>query len=268
VNQQQQTLTVNPGWGFQVSERTSLDLAVSLQEVTFDDAGLDSASEDGGLVATSDYRSGSVNLGVGHSLTERLALTGALGYDRYETQGITNEYDNYRLLAGANYQLSEISGLAAQAGIRFTEQTVEDPLDGQTLTEESSGPTFNLSYSRQFEAGGGFSLAASRDLSPTGEGDVTDTTGLSATLSLPPRPKWQLGVTASAYRSRNPSGETAGGDETSFSIGPSLSHRIADSWGLSLGYLFSYEDLSDTGEDAVSNAVYLNLSWAPHAWDL
>ncbi len=240
VNQQQQTLTLSPSWGFQASERTTLDLAVSLQEVTFDDAGLDSASEEGGRVSTSDYRTGSVDLGVGHSLTERLALTGTLGYDRYETQDITDEYDNYRLLAGANYQLSEISVLAAQAGIRFTEQTVEGPIDGRTLTQDSSGPTFNLSYFRQFEAGGGFSLAASRDLSPTGEGDVTDTTGLLASLNLPPRPKWQLSVAASAYRSRSPGGETVRGDETSFSIGPSLSYRIAESWGLSLGYLFSY----------------------------
>ena len=140
--------------------------------------------------------------------------------------------------------------------------------DGRDLTEDSSAPAFNLSYSRQLKGGGGFSLAASRDLSPTGEGDVVDTTGLTASLNLPPRPKWQLSVAASAYRSRSPSGETARGDETSYSIGPSLRYRIAEHWGLSLGYLFSYEDLSDTGDDAVSNAVYLNLSWAPRPWDL
>lgn len=273
-NQQQQTLTLSPSWGFQATERTSLDLAMSLQDVTFEDAGPVSETGNGGVVSTSDYRSGSVNLGVGHTLTERLALTGTLGYDRYETQDITNEYDNYRLLAGANYQLSEISSLAFQAGIRFTEQTIEDPLDGRTLTQDSSGPTFNLSYSRRFRESGSFNLAAIRDLSPTGEGDVTDTTGLSASISVQPSPNWQVGVTASAYRSRSPSGETARGDETSYSIGPSLSYRIAESWGLSLGYLFTHQDLNstrdlgDTGGNADSNAVYLNLSWTPRPWNL
>lgn len=267
VNQQQQTLTVSPSWGFQVSERSTLDLAVSLQDVTFEDEGL-VVSEDGIPVSVTNYRSGSVNLGIGHTLTERLALTGTLGYSRYVPQGISNESENFQLMAGASYQLSEISGVAAQAGVRFTEQTVEGPLDGRTLTQESSAPSFNLSYFKRFEAGGGFGLAASRTISPTGEGDVVDNTGLSASLSLQPRPKWQIGVTASANRSRSPSGETVRGDETSYSIGPSLSYRITEVWGLSLGYLFSYQDLSDTGGDAVSNAVYLNLSWTPRPWDL
>lgn len=275
VNRRQQTLTLSPSWGFQMSERNSLDLAINLQDITFDDDGSDFGPEGGRLASTRDYRTGRVDLGVNHRLTERLSLTGTLGYDRYESRDITNEYDSYRLLAGANYQLSEVSYIAAQAGVRYTEQTVEDPFTGRTLTEDSSGPSFSLSYARSFERGGGFNLVALRELTPTGEGDVTDTTGLTANLSLQPGTHWRFGVTANAYRSRSPSGETARGDETSYSIGPSLSYRIAEFWGLSLGYLYTYRDFGDRGrdlvgggEDAVSNAVFLNLSWTPRPWDL
>ncbi len=253
VNQQQDTVSVNPSWGYILSERTTLDLAASFHDVSYEDAG---------LVRTSDYRVGSVNLGVGHNLTERFALTGSLGYERYETQDITNEYDNVRFLAGGSHQLSEISSLAAQAGIRSTEQTREEPLDGRTLTKDSLGPTFSLSYFRQFEAGGGLSLQARRDLAPTGSGEVVDSTGLLASLSIRLRPQWQLGITASAFRSRSPSGDAVRGDETSYSIGPRLSYRIVESWGLSIGHLYRSQGFGDLGDDAVSNAVYLNLSWA------
>jgi hypothetical protein len=253
VNQQQKTLTVRPSWGYLLNERMTLNLGATLQDVTFEDAG---------SVSANDYRLGTVDLGVGYALTERFALTGSLGYDHYETQGITDEYDNVRFLAGARYRLSEISDLAAEAGIRSTEQTVQDTVDGRTRTEQSSGPSFNLTYSRQFEAGGGFTLGARRDLTPSSGTEVVDSTGIVASLSLPLRPQWQFGITANAFRNRTPSGESEGGDETAFSIGPSLSYKIARSWGISLGYLFRSQDLGGGGEDAVSNAVYLNLSWA------
>jgi hypothetical protein len=252
VNQQQKTLTVRPSWGYLLNERTTLNLGATLQDVTFEDAG---------SVSANDYRLGTVDLGASYALTERFALTGSLGYDHYVTQGITDDYDNVRFLAGARYRVSEISDLAAEAGIRSTEQTVQDPVDGSTRTEDSSGPSFNLSYSRQFEAGGGFTLGARRDLTPSSGAEVVDSTGIVASLSLPLHPQWQFGVTASAFRNRTPSGESERGDQTAFSVGPSLSYNIARSWGISLGYLFRSQDFGGGGEDAVSNAVYLNLSW-------
>jgi hypothetical protein len=224
VNRQQTTISVNPSWGYLVNERTTLDVSGRFQDVSY---------EDSGLLPIYDYRVGAVDFGVGYSLSERLGLTGLVAYERYETQGITNDYDNVSLMAGGNYLFSETSSLAAMVGVRRTEQTTEEP-GGATLTDESSGPAFSLSYSRQFEAGGSFRLEARRDLAPTGDGEVVDSTGLLANLSMRLRPEWQLGITASAFRSRSPSGDTGRDDETAFSIGPSLGYKIAEAWGYRL----------------------------------
>lgn len=253
VNQRQETIAVGSGWGYLLNERTALDVTAKFQDVSFEDAP---------VVSGSDYRFGSVDLGVSHSLTERLAINASTGFDRYESQGITNNYNNLRFLIGASYQISEISDISAQVGGRSTSQTFEDDVSGGTQTERSFGPTFSVRYARRFEAGGGFTVDAYRDLAPTGYGEVVDTTGLSVDLKIRVRPQWKIGVAASAFRSRSPSGNAPRGDETALSIGPSLSYRIAESWGLSFGYLYRMQDFGAEDENAVSNAIYLNLSWA------
>ncbi len=70
VNQQQNSLTVNPGWGYQLTERATLDLAANYQEVTY---------EDSRVLPLYDYRAGSVELRGGYAYTERLSLTGQTG---------------------------------------------------------------------------------------------------------------------------------------------------------------------------------------------
>ncbi|MEA3276088.1 MAG: hypothetical protein U9Q81_12515, partial [Pseudomonadota bacterium] len=122
VNRQQNSLTVNPRWSYLLSERATLDLAASYQEVTYEDVR---------FLPLDNYRLGLVELGGSYLYTERLGLTGRLSYGRYETQGLTNDYDNVDLMAGADYQLSETASLSVFVGVRRTEQTVED-LDGST----------------------------------------------------------------------------------------------------------------------------------------
>ncbi len=150
--------------------------------------------------------------------------------------------------------------------MRRTEQTLEG-LEGATLSRDSSGPTFSLTFSQQFEAGGGFSLQARRALIPSGSAEVLDTTGLLASVDLRLSPRWQAGLRATAYRNRQPGGEGVRGDRTYASIEPGIAYEIDESWRISAGYRFRWEERNDQADDAVSNAIFLNLGWS-RPWDL
>jgi hypothetical protein len=263
VNRQQNQWLVNPGWSYLVSERATLDLAANFQDVSYQDA---EDAEDVDGVPLFNYRTGSLELGGGYAWSERLGLTGSLSYDRYEAQGTTNESTNVSALVGAEYQLSETTSLSALVGLRRTEETI-DGLGGLTLTRASSGPSYALSLSKRFEAGGGLALEARRELLPSGSGGVLDTTGISANLSLLVRPRWRFALSAVGYRNRSPGGETDANDRTFASVAPSIAYELDEYWRLSAGYRFRWQESDEVPGDAVSNAVFLTLGWT-RPWDL
>jgi hypothetical protein len=167
VNQQQNTASMNAGWTYQLSERAALNLDASYQDVFYDSAR---------AVSLSNYRLGVVNLGGSYFWTERLRLTGRLSYGRYETQGHTNGYESVGIQGGADYQLSETSSVAALLGVRRTQQTLAIG-NLPSVSNDSSSPIYSLSYTKRFEASGALSLQARRALAPSGNSQVTDTTG-------------------------------------------------------------------------------------------
>ena len=251
VNRQQNTFTVGPAWSYLLSERARLNLAANYQQVYYEDV------QDLPLY---NYRLGSVDFSGSYSYTERLALTGRISYGRYETQGPTNDYENVDLMGGANYQLSATTSLSALFGLRRTEATIED-VDQSTNTQNSSGPTYALRFSKSFEAGGGLSLEARRDLMPSGSAEVLDTTGLAANLDVRFRPRWQFLLAATAYRNRQPDGDSGIDDRTYASVEPGIGYVIDESWRLAASYRFRWEDRNELDSNAVSNAIYLSLNW-------
>jgi hypothetical protein len=257
VNRQQQTLEVDSGWNYLLSERAAVDLAANYQEVSYEDVE---------FLPLFDYRVGSVELGGNYAVTERLELTGLLTYGRYEAQGLTNDYSNVDLMVGADYLWSETSSLSALVGGRRTEQTFLD-LNGSTITRDSSGPTFMLTFSKQFEAGGGLSFEARRALLPSGSGEVLDTTGLFVRLNYRLRPRWLFGLSANAYRNREPGGEGGDSFRTYASVEPGIAYEIDESWQVSATYRARWEDRNELADDVFSNAIYLTLNWS-RPWDL
>jgi hypothetical protein len=189
-------------------------------------------------------------------------------YGRYETQGVTNDYENLGIQGGAEYQLSETSTLAALVGLRRTRQRFEIG-DGISGSSDSSGPTYVLSFAKRFEAGGSLNLGARRELAPSGNSDVLDTIGLLANLSLPLSERLRFGLAASAYRNRGVGvgGDLSSGNRTYSSISPSISYDIDESWQVSASYRFRWQEYEGIPVDAVSNAIFLNLSWT-RPWDL
>jgi len=98
---------------------------------------------------------------------------------------------------------------------------------------------------------------------------VLDTIGLLANLSLPLSERFRFGLAASAYRNRGVGvgGDRPAGNLTNASIRPSIGYDIDESWRVSASYQFRWQEYNGIPGDAVSNAVFLNLSWK-RPWDL
>ena len=260
VNRQRNRWEVNPSWGYELSSRSALEVDARYVDVTYDDPQSPLFRD------YTDYRLGTVELGGIYRATERLGLTGRIDYGRYEAKDIDNKYDNMGLLFGAGYAVSERSSLQAEVGLRRTEQTRGGP-DGIELTESSSGPTFQVSYRREFEVGGGLRLEGRRQLLPSGSGQVLDTTGLYARVEYPLGARWQVGLGAEAYRNRRPDGRQGLEDRSYASVEPTLAYRLDEYWRLSAGYRFRWQERESVPGEAVSNAVFLTLNWS-RPWDL
>ena len=259
LNNQQNTWRVSPGWSYNLTERSTLNLDASYIDVSYDEPR--NISRD-----FTDYRLGTVGLKGTYRVSERLSVSTRLDYGRYEAREINNQYDNFAVLLGADYAISERSSLRGEFGVRRTDQTREIG-DGVELSESSSGQTYQLSYFRRFEAGGGLDLKARRELAPSGSGQVLDTVGLYSKLSLPLNARWQLGLDAAAYRNQRPDGRQGLEDRTYASIAPLFTYVIDETWRLSAGYRFRWEEREQVPGDIVSNAVFLTLNWT-RPWDL
>ncbi len=259
VNKQRNRLTLDGGWAYLLTDRATLDLGASYQDVSYEDVE---------LLPLFNYRLGAVSLANQYRLTERLGLIGRLSYERYETQDtpFTNEYGNAGAQVGADYQLSETTSLSAQLGFRRTEQTL-DGLDNLRVTRESSGQTYLVGFSKRFEVGGTLKLEARRDLAPSGGGELLDTTGLRANLSLRMAPRWLFALGANAYRNRSPYDDRSEGRLTYADLTPRLAYELDESWRLSLGYRLRWQERDGGLDDAVSNAVFLTLNWT-RPWDM
>jgi hypothetical protein len=249
---QQYRLDIRPGWTYRLSERSTLGVNATYTDVLYD--GVDDTS-------LSDYRSGSLSVSAGRSLTEIAGVSLVVSYGRYESQGNTNESENLALQLGAEYQVSETLSVDALFGLRRTETTFRD-IFGRSNTEDSTGPTYSVSIQKRLARGGGLSLRALRELAPSGAAEVLDTSSLQLGYTYPFNERLSLQLSSRAYRNRQPSGETSTSDRTYADGQVGLSYRIRPAWRIALGYRYRWQEYDEDPSSAQSNRVTLSLAWS------
>ena len=248
---QQYRLDLSPGWSYRLSERSAVGLNLSYTQVFYD--GVDNGS-------LTDYRAGNLSFSSSRRLTEALSFRVVGSYGQYRSQGDANEADSLGLQLGADYEVSETLSIDALFGLRRTESTFPDSF-GRSVTEDSTGPTYNFSIQKRFPRGDRLSLRALRDLRPTGAAEVLDTTSLQLGYTYPVSERLSLSLSSQAYRNRQPSGETSSLDRTYADGQVALSYRILPAWWLAFSYRYRWQDFEDDPSSADSNRVSLSLRW-------
>lgn len=249
---QQYRLGIRPGWTYRLSERSTLCVNASYTDVFYD--GVDDAS-------LSDYRSGSLSVSAGGSLTEIAGIRMVVSYGRYESKGDTNESEDLALQLGADYQVSETLSVDALFGLRRTETRFRD-IFGRPVTEDSRGPAYSVGIQKRLARGGEFSLRALRELTPSGASEVLDTTRLQLGYTYPFSERLSLRLSSRAYRNRQPGGETSASDRTYADGEVGLSYQIRPGWRIAFAYRHRRQAYDEDPSSAQSNRITLSLAWS------
>ena len=145
VNRQRNSWTLDGGWSYRPTERSSVAVDVGYLNVFYDvreyryRENLPTSSSRP-LISAGSFR-----------LTERRALVGRVNYGRYDAQEtLTNQMTTLVSFSAGTTRSPSGRRFRPQAGLRRTEQTREFA-SGADVTESSSGPAYVLRYSRRFE---------------------------------------------------------------------------------------------------------------------
>ena len=256
INKQQYQFAVNPGWNYRLTERASVDLGLSYTEVFYEDVN---------AIPLFNYRTGNLSAGGGYQLSERSGLDLRVSYGRYKADEVGTEYDNWAFQLGANYLLTEAWSVDFLFGLRRTEARFSD-LSGSQVSQESTGPTYTVSLGRRFDRGGGINFRASRELVPSGNAEVLDTTALSFRLDYPFTERWRFGFDTTGYLNRQPDGDASLSDRRYIAGNLRLTYVFTRAWTVAGGYRYEWQNRDEVQGDAQSNAVFLTIAWNKN-WD-
>jgi outer membrane receptor protein involved in Fe transport len=118
----------------------------------------------------------------------------------------------------------------------------------------------DLKLEKRFEVGK-LLLDVSQALLPSSTGELLNTTAGTVVFEYPVTPRWSFDLNANAYINRYPGGGRNINDRNYFSISPQLTRKLSEWWQLDLAYRFRYQKYQESGNNAVSNAVFLTLRY-------
>jgi predicted porin len=251
VNRQQFRFRIRPSWSSRLDEYSTLNLSASYEDVSYDDV------EGTGL---SNYHAGSVSVAAGRRLTERLVVSLASLYGRFEFRERRNNAENIVVQVGAEYDLSETFSVSAIAGLRQTESEFVD-LFGRRITEESSGPAYSLSAQKQFGSGAALGALASRELRPSGGAEVLDTTRLRLRYSYPVDERLRVTLSSQAYRNRQVGELQRRGSRDFANARIGLSYQLRPSLSVTVDYRYRWQQYEDDASTVDSNRLSVSLAW-------
>jgi len=251
ANGQQYRFGISPFWYYLLSERASLGVSVSYDNVFYEDV------EGSGL---SDYQSAEISLSGSYRLTEQANLDARLGYGRYEAAD--RQTDAVSAEVGVGYAISEAFSVNVLFGLQSSESNTSES-NGGGESGRSTGPTYTLSAVKALARGGEFTMSATRSLVPSGGGDILDTTALNAILGYPLSERWRLSLRGQVYRNRQPGAEIEDSVLYAAAGEVRLSYQIRESLGIQLGYRYRWQEGEQARTSADSNEVSVNLAWQP-----
>ncbi len=247
VKVRRQRFDVSPSWTHVLSERTALTLNYRFQEVTFADSG------NNGLT---DYRQQSVDVGVGHNLTERDRLSVIAGASFYESLGTGSEdSQDYDVVAKWGHEFSQTLHGEASTGVHTTTSRV----NGQN--KDSTGALFNARLVKRYSELTTYSVSIGRSAEPSYGGLVrSDQLSAQWHRNLSPRMAGYFSVTA--FRNKALDQLSTSTNRTYYSFEPGLRWSLTRWWSLDGSYRYRRQKYENSNQAAQSNAAFIAVSYA------
>ncbi len=277
------SLTISPSFSYVLSERNTLGVDVTASDVDYQGPGYH------------DYQFYTANLSLGHALSERDTVSAILYLSRYDRtmleSGTTLRIpfgsgslavpvrgdvdattDSIGAQAGYERSLTETLKGRIAAGVVRSELSADKArlaggLGSVELVEDSTdwGQLVNLSLSEKLERMT-WDLAASRTLSPTGDGVLVrrDEVSGGLTRELAPRTSGRLRLIG--FREEGLKSSVDYSDRKYARLEAGISYRLTPFWTLSGQYQFRHEKYEYADDAATSNAFWLSIGYQGDKW--
>jgi hypothetical protein len=274
---------LNPSWTRLINEKTRLELEYQFNRVEY--------SDEVGQNNLVNYDFNTVSASLVRNFTERTQGTLSTSASRYKPETGLNS-DTYALQVGLTRQHSETLSTSWLAGWRNTRSdTLEPtgvcfpdasasfpkcppgppfnfPVQTGTNTDETTntGAVYAATITKTLERGS-LGASLSRIATPSGEGELLDTTRLALTGEHRFTELLRSNLTIEYYKrdtivNASGTGNIDTNNRNYFRIRPSITWQWQREWQLSGQYQYA-EDENTNGDTATQNAVYLTLTYQP-----
>lgn len=250
AGKQRDDLTLTPSWTYVLSPETSVQLAYSATDTSYEDGA--------GLV---DYRFQVLSGGVFHRLSERNQLNFEVRGSRFNASDIGTETDAYEILAGISRVFSETSRGSLQIGAVRSSSATEQRFGPLLLTRDDSatGSLLNMQAEREFEVTR-LSFSAKRQLMPSGGGRLNLSDQVSVTLRRRLAPTVEGLIEATGLRNRATEGDSST-DRDFYSARSGLYWSLNNWWRLGTTYEYVRQKYDNAEDSAASNRVLVSLAY-------
>lgn len=244
------TWTAAPGLTLRLTERDDLDLDASVSLVDSEPSAEIDYSVAGGTAAWSHA--------LGDGLWRLIVQAGGQVYEFDRTDGETRQ-TVLTLLTGLAWKATERLEFQAMGGVSHTSSEVTYD-DIPQLDSDEDNLTFSGSVSGTWtDQVWRLTLAADRSESPSTFGELITRDRLRFTFGRNLSERTFLGASGAYYMSRT-AGLVEDEDTRTWSIGPTLSHRLTQDMTIDAGYSFIREDDRQSGETTDRNRAYMGVT--------
>ncbi len=240
-------LLLTPNWRYTLSERASISLRYTLNDMTYTGSGSD---------ALTDYRRQSAELTLLRRLSERSGLTATVGAARYASSEVGADTDDYSFSAGFTHEFSPMLEMQVGAGVRSAVSTFGD------AEVESSGALVNVRLSGDVSELTTYRITADESLQPSGVGALILSKSLSWELSHKLSQKLSVSLWGTAFRNQSVDFFRAAADRTHYDIEPGFRWKLDREWSLDGSYRYRWQKYEGDEAAANSSAVYLAIDYA------
>lgn len=251
TNSTSTTKTINPSFGYQLTERDSVSVSGRYTKREFS------------TIDFSDNETRTLSTSWQHQFTERLNGGLSLSANNNKSNGVISKTDDdtYNLSLTSSYDMSEIWTINGSVGVRQLDSKQTNAF-GVTDKNTDSGSSLdiNVSYKHDVDTA---NLSISRSVSASSTGNVNEHDVIRLSLSRQLSEMLTASISSSYQETRSAS-DSSTNVRKNINLTPSLNWNFSSNANLGLSYRYRQQKESQVKTNVSSNAIMLTLNYN---WD-
>jgi len=281
--------TVSPSVSWSMSESSEISFNLISTDVSYDEV-IDPRLK--------NYDTDSFSFNAFWRITQSHQLGFTSSYIEYESPAANFSYDQTILQLDYSYTINQVSSISLSVGGRRLNSVttvhvacvgngVSVPIDDPFLEDllvngfcpetfddiggvipitpvledqasEEDGTVVSFSYSSNTELAS-HNASVGRTVLPSSFGGAQEVRNASYQFNIKNTERLSTKFILDASETQTISGVDSSNDRTRYRVEPSISYKLNKNWNLSFSYKYIDQNLTNSNEDSVSNAVFVNL---------